>query len=95
MFPSFGQELLWEAGRAETATGDSSQVSSPETAARKRAAALESRRFLAAMAEAEARRHANVEDTDDGGDAESKMEVSVRGQYSLVAPAAELQSASL
>lgn len=74
----FGQELLWEAGRAETA-GESSKVSSPETAIRKRASALESRRFLAAMAEAEAKKRLDGDDDGDDGDAESKMEVSVRG----------------
>eukprot|EP00752_Nemacystus_decipiens_P005969 g5391.t1 len=84
------QELLWEAGRAEAA-GDGSPVSSPETAVRRRASALESRRFLAAMAEAEAERHANGGDGggDDGDcDAESKMEMSAteRDQDTSIPP---------
>ncbi|CAM9562481.1 unnamed protein product [Ectocarpus fasciculatus] len=51
------QELLWEAGRA----GDARDLS-PQTAVRKRASALESRRFLSAMSESEAKRRA------EGGD---------------------------
>lgn len=83
----WGQELLLEAGRTETAGGDS-QVLSPETAARKRASALESRRFLTAMAEAEARKHAEDvgvgDDDGDDGDVESKMtRVSVRRGWCL------------
>ncbi|CBN74090.1 hypothetical protein Esi_0012_0173 [Ectocarpus siliculosus] len=51
------QELLWEAGRR----GDTGALS-PETAVRKRASALESRRFLSAVSESEAKRCAEERD---------------------------------
>ncbi|CAN0222747.1 unnamed protein product [Ectocarpus sp. 6 AP-2014] len=51
------QELLWEAGRR----GDAGALS-PETAVRKRASALESRRFLSAVSESEAKRCAEERD---------------------------------
>ncbi|CAB1120263.1 unnamed protein product [Ectocarpus sp. CCAP 1310/34] len=61
------QELLWEAGRR----GDAEDLS-PETAVRKRASALESRRFLTAMTESESKRRA---ESRDGGHSSPERDV--------------------
>ncbi|CAM9853626.1 unnamed protein product [Laminaria digitata] len=62
------QELLWEAGKAGAEGGDVG-VLSPETAAVKRASALESGRFLDSIAEAEAEaRRSRLFEEGDGGD---------------------------
>ena len=77
------QELLWEAGRAGTEGGDVGDMS-PETAAVKRASALESRRFLDTLVEAEAEARRRLLDGGDGGDSspgddESYTAAPVRG----------------
>ena len=72
------QELLWEAARPGTEAGDGG-VLSPETAAVKRASALESRRFLDAIAENEAearKRRSGLFDGGDGGDSSAGEEES-------------------
>eukprot|EP00904_Undaria_pinnatifida_P008910 jgi/Undpi1/5149/HiC_scaffold_19.g08500.m1 len=72
------QELLWEAARPGTEGGDG-DVLSPETAAVKRASALESRRFLDAIAENEAearKRRSGLFDGGDGGDSSAGEEES-------------------
>lgn len=62
------QELLWEAGKAGAEGGDVG-VLSPETAAVKRASALESGRFLDSIAEAEAEaRRSRLFEEGNGGD---------------------------
>lgn len=57
------QELLWEAG-----TEREKVIQSPDTAVRERASALESRRFLKAMAEVEAEAEAERRVSNEGGD---------------------------
>ncbi len=88
--PSFRrQELLWEARRPWVGGESEASHSSPDTAVLKRAAALESRRFLAAVGdkEAEAKRRADEgdgalsspgEDVADGDGGEGKAEAPVR-----------------
>lgn len=61
--PGTKQEVLWEAEReARTDEEGHYQIESPETAARKRALAMESRRYLASKAERDRKRLCEAND---------------------------------
>ncbi|CAM9188640.1 unnamed protein product [Ectocarpus sp. 4 AP-2014] len=81
------QELLWEAGRREDAG-----ALSPETAVRKRASALESRRFLSAVSQSETTRRAEGLDgglSSPGGDIDGDSEAEASEQEARVKAARE------